>query len=68
MDYYESGGVGFQSDYELLLESANRNRVGRMSIRGRREKVVSSEPSEERVRHGDFGPRLKDCCKHLVTL
>ena len=65
MDYYDTG-VDFQSDYELLLDSADRNRSGAMSIRGRRERRGSSEQSGARVRHGDFGVRLKDCCKHTV--
>ena len=67
MDYHDTR-VCFQSDYELLLDSADRNRSGTMSIRGRRERRGSSEQSGARVRHGDFGLRLKDCCKHIVTL
>ena len=61
MDYYDTG-VSFQSDYELLLDSADRNRSGAMSIRGRRR----GSSDQGGVRHGDFGVRLKDGCKHTV--
>lgn len=69
MDIDTGTEVKFQSDYALLLDS-NRNKtvLGRMSIRGRRDRsAISAQLAGGRgVGQGDFGLRLKDCCKYVV--
>ena len=53
--------------YELLSESpeCDHSKPKSMSLRIRREKQ-SANPEQSggaRVRPGDYGPQLKDCCK-----
>jgi hypothetical protein len=58
--------------YELLSESSecDHSRPKSMSLRIRREKQ-SANPEQSggaRVRPGDYGPQLKDCCKWIQSL
>ena len=72
MDRYgRNSGVRFQSvGYELLPESSesDRRRFKSMSLRLRKEKQ-SANPGQSggRVRPGDYGPQLKDCCKCIKS-
>ena len=67
-----SSGVRFPLiGYELLSESSecDHTRPKSMSLRIRREKQ-SANPEQSggaRVRPGDYGPQLKDCCKCIIN-
>ena len=65
-----SSGVRFPLiGYELLSESSecDHSRPKSMSLRIRREKNPE-QSGGARVRPGDYGPQLKDCCKSIKSV